>query len=69
MSRSLFVAAFDSQCAADCGRRIVVGDVIVRLGESYAHQSCPDSPDEVADRAALAQPRCGRCELNHPGEC
>jgi hypothetical protein len=57
----------------DCGQGFPAGAQIQRVENTYAiayrHAICPDDPDLVADRAALAKPRCRRCTTNHAGEC
>jgi hypothetical protein len=35
----------------------------------WAHVICPEATEQAADVAALQQPRCTRCGLNHAGEC
>lgn len=64
-----FRAQHGGQCA-DCGDWFHEGDLItLAVQGGYAHQVCPDAPSDTADAHALAQPRCARCGLNHPGEC
>lgn len=65
-----FIARFPGTCT-ECGDRIEPGDEVSRAAGAggYSHVTCPDSIEGRDDRAALMQPRCGRCGLNHPGEC
>ena len=63
-------AAFRGWCAHGCEAGIEPGDEIEpAAGGRFGHVECPESADDRADRVALASPRCGRCGLNHPGEC
>lgn len=63
-------AQFRTECGEDCGHPIEPGDDIeLDDWRKWRHVHCPDDPDEVADRAALAVGRCSRCGLHHPGEC
>jgi hypothetical protein len=67
----VITAQYPAVCREDCGHPIEPGDEIEHRGTAggWRHVACPDSPDEQADVAALAQPRCTLCGLNHPGEC
>jgi hypothetical protein len=68
---AVWIASFAGECS-ECGGRINPGQEC-RFTEVAAstvqHNLCPDGPDEVADRAALAAGRCPRCTMHHPGQC
>ena len=67
----MITAQYEAACQEECGQPIEPGQHIEHRGElgGWRHVHCPTDSETAADEAALAQPRCTRCSLNHPGDC
>ena len=64
MSASPFEARYNGQCAAECGSRIHVGDLVVFTDDGLTHVDCADH--QKVERPVTV---CNSCWLVQPCDC